>query len=263
MSEERIIQTSRGSVSFSSTGEGPDLVLLHSLLSNRHAFDRVVPRLAEDFTVHLIDLPGFGRTELQPASMDAYGDLIGAMLAEGGFGPETALLGNGLGGFVALATAIRHGHTFGRLIIAGAGPGFPEDAKPAFAGMAANAGEHGMAGVVDVAVRRIFSEEYLAAHPEDLVDRREALLATDVTAFQRACEALKTLDYFEQVASITNPTLVVVGSDDQATPPALARQLVEAIPDSTYIELPGVAHGPQLQDPEGFLAVISPFLGVA
>ena len=41
-------------------GRGRDLVLLHSLLSDRTAFDRIAPRLAAERRVWLVNLPGFG-----------------------------------------------------------------------------------------------------------------------------------------------------------------------------------------------------------
>jgi 3-oxoadipate enol-lactonase len=258
---EREVETHRGRVSFGTVGSGPDVVLLHSLLSNRNVFDRIVPLLSDRYTLHIVDLPGFGQTDLVEPSIDAYGSLIGAMMTEAGVSTDAVLLGNGLGGFVALGTAVNCGDRFDKLIIAGAGPGFPEEGKAPFKGMAAAAGENGMAGVVDVAVRRIFTEEYLDAHPDDLAERRAVLLRTDVTAFQRACEALWTLDYFEAVKHITNETLLVVGSEDSATPPSLVRQLHQLMPNTTYVELPGVAHGPQLQDPEGFVATLDAFLG--
>ncbi len=257
---EYVADTPLGKVSFGSMGSGPDLVLLHSLLSDRNVFYRVVPALVERHRVHLVDLPGFGVTDLQPPTMDAYGDLIAAWMEAIGIGPDATVLGNGLGGFVAIATAVRHGERFTKLIVVGAGAGFPEDAKGAFATMAARAGEFGMAGVVDIAVRRVFPPAYLAAHPEEYAEREAVLLRTNVAALQRACRALQTVDYFESAASISNPTLIVVGSEDAATPPALARRLHGLIPNSSYVELSGVAHGPQLQDPDGFLAALDPFL---
>ena len=45
-------------------GEGRDLVLLHSLLSDRTAFDRIAPRLAAERRVFLVNLPGFGASAL-------------------------------------------------------------------------------------------------------------------------------------------------------------------------------------------------------
>jgi pimeloyl-ACP methyl ester carboxylesterase len=41
-------------------GSGPDLVILHSLLAERSAFDRVVPALSKKRRVWLVNLPGYG-----------------------------------------------------------------------------------------------------------------------------------------------------------------------------------------------------------
>ena len=49
-----------GTVSASQSGDGPPLVLLHSLLSDRASFDSIVPELSESFRVIVPELPGFG-----------------------------------------------------------------------------------------------------------------------------------------------------------------------------------------------------------
>lgn len=256
-------ETNRGAVSVERVGDGPDLVMLHSLLSDRHVFDPVVPALAERWRVNLVDLPGFGATGPAEVGIDNYADVVGALLESGEFDPSTtAVLGNGLGAFVALGAAVRHGDRFDRLVLVGCGATFPDGATAAFTAMAARVDEGGMGAVMDVAVRRIFSEDFLAAHPELEAERREVLERTDPAAFRTACLSLVGLDYRAAVGSITNPTLVVVGSDDLATPPAMGRDLADRIPGAGYIELPGIAHAPQLQDPGGFLAAVGSFLGM-
>ena len=61
------IEIPGGMVDVVSLGEGPDLVLLHSLLIDRSAFERVVPRLSRSRRVHLVALPGFdGSTDAGP-----------------------------------------------------------------------------------------------------------------------------------------------------------------------------------------------------
>ncbi len=256
-------ETAQGPVSVERAGQGPDLVMLHSLLSDRHVFGPVVPRLAEAWTVNLVDLPGFGATRRVEPGIDNYAHVVGALLEAGEFEPSTtAVLGNGLGAFVALGTAVHHGDRFDRLVLAGCGVAFPEQAKVAFRTMAGRVQESGMEAVLDVAVKRIFTEEFLAAHPDMEAERREVLRRTDPVAFQTACLSLVDLDYREEAERVTNPTLVVVGSQDAATPPALGRELAESIPGARYIELDGIAHAPQLQDPGGFLAAVGPFLGL-
>lgn len=256
-----IIETAAGPVSFERVGDGPDLVLLHSLLSDRHVFDQVVSRLAGRRRVNVVDLPGFGDTRLVEPGIDNYADLIGDLLVAGGFDPDTTgLLGNGLGAFVALGTAIRHGDRFDRLTLVGCGAAFPEEGKQAFRAMVDRVREGGMDAIVEQAVRRIFTEDFIDAHPEMADDRRIVLGKTDPRAFEAACLSLIDLDYREAAAGVANPTLVVVGSHDEATPPGLGRDLADRIPGAAFVELPGIAHAPQLQDPGGFFDAIAGFL---
>jgi len=55
------------------TGKGADLVVLHSLLADRHAFDPVLETFAANHRVTLFNLPGFhGSQPTVLALMDAY-----------------------------------------------------------------------------------------------------------------------------------------------------------------------------------------------
>jgi 3-oxoadipate enol-lactonase len=256
-----IIETDAGNVSLEQVGAGPDIVLLHSLLSDRNVFAPIVPTLAATHRVNLVDLPGFGSTALIDADMNAYGDMIGALLRAGSYDPATTcVLGNGLGAFVALATAIRHGSAFDKLVVAGGGAGFTEAGKGAFRGMIGGVQQGGMEAIIEVAIRRIFPEDYLEAHPDQAEERRTVLRRTDTTAFVAACTALLGLDYFEAAKAIGNPTLVIAGSEDHATPPAMAIDLADRVPGARLEIMEGVAHAPQLQDPEGFLTLLQGFL---
>lgn len=257
-------RTSMGTVSYEQVGGGPDLVLLHSLLSDRRVFERVVPRLAVRHRVTLVDLPGFGETDLVEPGIENYADVVGVLLDTLELDPEsTTVLGNGLGGFVALGAAVYHGDSFHRLVIAGAGAGFAAESKVAFETMIDKVEAGGMEAILDIAVQRIFTQAYLDQHPEEAAQRREVLRGTDPEAFTRACRTLISLDLRDAVRRIDNPTLIVVGSEDVATPPAMGRDLGERIPGSSVEVLAGLAHAPQLQDPDRFLSAVMPFLDSA
>jgi 3-oxoadipate enol-lactonase len=252
-----------GRVSSIRAGRGPALILLHSLLTDRGAFDRVVPALATGWTVHAIDLPGFGSTPPVSSSIDGYADVVGAVLVDGGFDPATtAIMGNGLGAFVALGTAVRHGDRFDRLVLVGCGAAFPPAAAEAFPVMAAAAADGGMEAVVERALARIFPPDYIETHPEEADERRRVLLNTRPEVFAAACRALAAVDYSIAASSVGNPTLIVVGSEDTATPPAMAEQLHLLIERSQMTRLEGLGHAPQLQDPERFVTAVGPFLGL-
>lgn len=53
------------------TGEGPALVLLHTLRTQLDLFEKVVPDLAKSFTVYAVDYPGHGYSDIPPARYDA------------------------------------------------------------------------------------------------------------------------------------------------------------------------------------------------
>jgi len=254
-----LLDTRLGRVSFAESGTGPVRMVLHSLLTDRDAFDDVAGAMGG--RIIALDLPGFGSSDPAEPNIDAYANRVAVFIEEMGLdGEDLTLIGNGLGAFVALGTAIHHGTMFGRLLLIGCGIGFSEQAKGAFTNMIDAVEIGGLEALVPIALRRIFTETYLSEHPEMGETRAAVLRRTDPEAFVTACNALRSLDYSALASSVTNPTLIVVGEDDQATPPHLAEELHRLIQASTLIRLPGVAHAPQIQDPHGFVKATQRFL---
>ncbi len=244
-------------------GKGRDLVLLHSLLSDRTAFDRVAKRFARERRVSLVNLPGFGGSDPAGPGLEDFADRIAAHFPRLGIGPESDVLGNGFGGFVAVALAVRHGGKFGKLVLVDTGAAIPDAGKPAFAMMAERVEQGGMKAVVEVALARMFPEDFLEEHPDIAAERRASLLRADPGHFASACRALARLDLRAAIKTIRNPTLVVVGLRDTATPPSLSNELAANIPGARLVELPHCGHSPHIQDPEGFWNALKPFLGLS
>lgn len=242
------------------TGSGRDLVLLHSLLTDRSAFDLVVPALAKTRRLTLVNLPGYGASSPAGPDVEDYADRIAALIAAMRLPKQTDVLGNGFGGFIATALAARHGDEFDRLVVADALAGFPEPAKQPLRALADKAAQDGMAGVLDVAIRRMFPEAFIAAHSQLVAERRRALEKADAACFRTACLALARLDFAPILANIRNPALVMVGVLDQTTPPALARELAAKIPGAKFLAVPDCGHCPQIEKPEAFVAAVNAFL---
>jgi 3-oxoadipate enol-lactonase len=242
-------------------GAGPELVLLHSLLADRGAFDRVKDDLARSHRVCLVNLPGYGASP--PAAhvtIEDYADQLAGIFPALDLSGGTAVLGNGFGGFIALALAIRHGDKFGRLIIADSLATFPPQAKEPFRVLHAKVKEQGMSAVLDAAVRRMFPESFIAAHPDIVAERKSALAKADAECFARACLALARVDFRPELERIRNRTLIMAGALDQTTPAALARELADAIPGATFREIDGCGHCPQIEKPAEFVAAVREFL---
>jgi 3-oxoadipate enol-lactonase len=244
-------------------GQGPDLVLLHSLLSDRTAFDRIAPRLATERTVWLVNLPGFGRSAPAGPGLEQFADRIAEELPKLGLSTKADLLGNGFGGFVSVALAVRHGGMFDKLMFVDTGAAIPPEGKGAFGMMAERVESGGMDAVLATALQRMFPADFLAAHPGIAEERKASLRAANPQHFAAACRALAAFDHRTEVASIRNPTLVVVGLRDTATPPALSYALANGIPGAKLVELAHCGHSPHIQDPEAFWQTLKPFLGLA
>jgi pimeloyl-ACP methyl ester carboxylesterase len=253
----------RGALRAVRTGEGADLVVLHSLLADRHAFDPVLPALAAKHRVTLFNLPGFhGSQPPMLALLDAYVAAIEDGFQEFKIASDAVLIGNGFGGTVALAFALAHPERIAKLIVSDAAAGFPPEGRQAFAAMAQKVADGGLGSVAEIAARRVYSPAYLTAHPEKIEERKRVLLGIDPKAFQAACTVLQETDLVPLLHHLKVPTLVLCGEFDQATPPALNRVVAEKIAGSRYVELPGCGHCPPLEQPEAFLAAIKEFVGL-
>jgi 3-oxoadipate enol-lactonase len=249
-----------GAVTLRRAGQGRPIVLCHSLLADSSSFDRIAGALARNHHVVILDLPGFGGSDRVDDGLEAVADRVAAAIGALALPEPPVLLGNGFGGFVVLTAAIRHPGIASRLVLADCGAAFSEPGRAAFRGMSAGAAAHGLAGIADVAMRRLFSPAYQAQHPALIQERRERFLTIDLQTFHNACAALASLDLRPALASVTVPALVLVGELDEATPPPMSTELAAGLPDAQLQVLAGCAHVPQLQEPELFMGAVADFI---
>lgn len=254
------IEINGSTAEYQDAGHGKPLVLLHTLLADRTVYDGVIPQLSADRRVLTPNFPGYGAST-GPIGDDiaSYGDWVAGFLDALEL-EKVDLLGNGYGGFVAQAVALSHPDRVDRLILVDTAPGFPEPAKVPLRGLQAKVTADGMSAVLDAAMLRMFPPAYIEAAPEVIAERRAALAKADPTLFANACGALVALDHGPRLGEIGHATLVMVGLEDQTTPPDLSRTLAEGIPGAQLIELPGVGHCPQVQAPQDFRKGVLEFL---
>jgi 3-oxoadipate enol-lactonase len=247
-----------GAVGARAYGKGEVLVLFHSLLADRSSFDGVIARYAQHFRVIVPELPGFGGSAFVPGGLLPVAQIMADAVAE--MDGPVRLLGNGYGGFVALQLTILRPDLVNRLVLADAGACFSEPGRQAFRNMAAGAAAKGLAAIADVAMRRLFAPDFHAANPDLVAERRAIFLASQTQTVITACNALAEMDLRPDLARVTQNVLVVVGSQDEATPPPMSEEVASLLPNAQLSVLDGLAHVPQLQAPERFLAATLPFL---
>jgi 3-oxoadipate enol-lactonase len=244
-------------------GQGRDLVLLHTLLSERTSDEPLAARIEDQRRQILVNLPGFGRSPPAGATPADHAHALAELFDELALPSETDVLGNGLGGFVALALAARHGVRFARLVLIGSAIAFSEAGRATFRALADKVERDGMAAVVGAAMRRMFPEAFIQANPAIIAEREAVFTRIDPKVFAASCRALAALDLSDELARIRNPTLIVVGAEDQATPPALARALAERLVSAELTLMPGLGHCPHIQDPDAFVGAVAAFLGLS
>jgi 3-oxoadipate enol-lactonase len=124
------------------------------------------------------------------------------------------------------------------------------DAPAKFKERADTARAKGMRGMIDFQLTRWFSDDFRANHPDVLARTFDIFVANDLHCYAASCELLGAADTRGALPTFNMPVAVVVGEEDYATPVAMARQLHEAIPQSTLTIIPGARHLTPIEFPD-------------
>jgi pimeloyl-ACP methyl ester carboxylesterase len=125
----QLARQSYGQLSFRSRGDGEPIVFLHGLLGSSKSWAFQFDHFSRNHWMIAWDAPGFGQSELVPASIDAYVEALRALIAEIGR-PKVSLVGHSMGGTVAARFAATFPKLVSRLVLSRshAGYGDPETA---------------------------------------------------------------------------------------------------------------------------------------
>lgn len=238
-------------------GSGTGLLVLHPLGADRHFFDPMVPLLA-GVPIQGCDLPGHGDTG--PSDDDTIA-LMAAWVADAlraQASPPPVLVGVSLGALVAVRLAATEPTLVSGLVVADGVAQYPEVLKAQWRerANALSAGRRTVESYLAATLAVWFDDDVGQA----LVDYvRRCLSTTTPAGYAQACRALETADVEPLLAAVTQPAMVVCGSDDappfvQAAP-VLAARLNAGDPRW----LPH-RHACLLQDPASFVGVLLPFL---
>lgn len=249
--ERRLVQIRQGRMSTLVWGAGEPVVLLHPLALAGAVWQPVATPLAAGFQVFAPDLRGHGRTSWDRGPFgveDMATDLAEALdtLTLG----SVHLVGMSMGGSVAMTFAGQHPDRVRSLTLVDTTAWYGENAVPTWAERAAKATAVPRDEQVGFQVDRWFTEAFRANRPAEVRRVVDIFVDTDSEAHAAACRALGALDARALLPSITARTLVLVGEQDYATPPAMARQLADAIPHASLAVLPDLRHMSLIERPE-------------
>jgi pimeloyl-ACP methyl ester carboxylesterase len=240
---------------YDDAGRGGAVVLLHGFPFNRTLWRGQIDALSATHRVITPDLRGHGETSLgsNDATMEEMARDVAALLEA--LELERVILGGlSMGGYVALAFARLFPRRVRALLLADTrAQADADEAKQNREAMAANAMRDGMATIADAMLPKLLAPATHMKHPEVVERVREMILATKpegAAAALRGMAARQNHTNFLQ--NIMQPTLVVVGSEDQITPPADAEVMRREIRGSRIETLEGAGHVSNLERPDEF-----------
>jgi pimeloyl-ACP methyl ester carboxylesterase len=249
-------------------GTGAPVVLIHGFASSLYTWKDVLPALAEAHDVVALDLPAHGGSQI-PATLagSLYPEVVLGLLDTLAL-PRAALVGNSLGGAVAVSVAAHHPERVDRLVlIDSAGFNFAPRDRPALLRLAG--WRPGGALLERLPVRRRMVALGLRQVFHDDTQVQPAKVDEYVTPLLRpgALRALggllagsDALGFPGIVEAVRAPTLVVWGRQDAWIPASHAGRFAAAIPGARVALFDGCGHMPQEECPGQVAPLLREFL---
>ncbi|MHB1199476.1 MAG: alpha/beta fold hydrolase [Polaromonas sp.] len=247
----------------------PTVVFLHGVLHDHSVWILQSRYLAHHgWNVLAVDLPGHCRSAgAAPSTVEEAADFVAALLDAAKL-PRAALVGHSWGSLIALEAAARLKGRVSHLVLVGTA--FPMKVSPALLEASLNEPPKALAMI------NVFSRSMLAPPPSALgpgtwvhganlaLNRRVLASNPTVNLFHRGFKACESYANGETaMAQITCPVLLVLGAQDQMTPPKAAQGLINAARNAgkaVQITDLAVGHHQMTEEPEKTLFALRDFL---
>ena len=274
--EERKTEANGLLIRYLTAGEGPPLLLLHALGESALDWRWVLSDLARTHRVYAPDLPGFGDSAKPAADYSpAFFERFAAAFLDALEVERTAVIGNSLGGLIALRLALFESSRISALALidsAGLGREVSSALKwPALPGYgeAAITLSKTPLGATQRAWLRI---PLLFARPERVPPEwiEEQYRLSQLPGFSQAVVAALRAQVdpggqrevlLDRLPSLEIPTLVVWGESDRIFPVSQARDAVAHLREGSLELVPDCGHLPHVERPKRFVAALDRFLG--
>lgn len=248
--------------SITGNGDGPRIALVHSLAMDRHFWNPVVARLQDSAQFLTYDCRGHGASDKPagPYSIKLFADDLSDLLDAAGW-KDAIVAGASMGGSVALGFAANYPARTSGLGLFDTTAWYGPDAPGNWEERAVKAKTDGLSGLVGFQKTRWFGDAFREQHP-DVVDASVAtFVANDVAAYAETCRMLGNFDLRADLERVTVPTVIAVGEEDYATPPAMAGVLHAGIKHSTLTVIKSGRHLTPLEKPDEIAAQLKALAG--
>ena len=243
-------------------GDGPALLLVHGFPLDHSLWAHQVATLARWRRI-APDLRGAGVSDAPDAgySMTAYADDLVRLLDR--LHVERAVVaGLSMGGYVAFEMLRRHrARIMGLILVDTRADADTAEGRKARDSLIEVARTEGAASVADRMVPRLLGRSSQLTQPQVVHQVRAMVERTPVAGLVGALGAMRDRpDSTPLLPTIDVPTLVVVGAEDEVTPPAASRAMAAVIPSAAMTTIPGAGHLSPLESPTAVTRVMAEFL---
>lgn len=240
----------------------PPLVLLHGWGLHGDFWPELVERLAEQYYLYNVDLPGHGQSSVGSWTLTQFSQALAQHLPA-----QCGVLGWSLGGIAAQHFALNYPMYVKALVLVASTPRFlrapdwPHAAKhDAFDELSSNMHTDFERAVSEFMKLTLLSGERPKVKWSEL--RRRAFLhsAPSAKSLQNGLNILAATDFRFHVERIYAPTLCISGSHDRLTPPQASEFMADSIPKAGWENIQGAGHAPFMSHPEAFEQALMPWL---
>lgn len=236
---------------FQKAGKGKDLILLHGWGMDVSTWWPIVDLLKDNFTLWLLDLPGFGRSDPPKKAYDTkdYADIIAEFIKNNKIN-RPSILGHSFGGKVAIKLTATYPNLINKLILVGSSGIKP---VPSFRRLLI----YPLARIIHYLVPDIFNFKAI------IRKRFYRKIESDYeNAGAMKDTLLKTIkeDLTEDLKKIDKETLIIWGEKDRAVPLKYGKIIYQLIKNSRLEVMEEVSHAPHIKNPSFFTNYVKDFI---
>lgn len=244
--------------------EIPAILLLNSLGTTMDMWKPQLPMLERYFRVIRMDTRGHGASDT-PAGPYTFDDLIDDAIGTlDRHGVKTAsVMGCSLGSMTALGMGLRAPERIDRIVCSAARADAPPPFVQSWDDRMAIVAEHGVEALWDGTLGNWLTPEFRDKHSNHVAALKADFLRTTPAGYMGCAEALKRLDFLNDLPNLRVPTLFLSGSEDKGAAPNVMETMAKATPNSQYQMIHDAGHIINVNAADSFLLAVVEFLGMS
>jgi 2-hydroxy-6-oxonona-2,4-dienedioate hydrolase len=240
-----------GKFKYVEEGNGESLILLHGLFGALSNFKDLVDHFKSSYTVYIPMLPLYDLTNLD-TSVSGLAKHVAKFIEAKNLN-NVHLLGNSLGGHIALVYALKHSDRVKTITLTGSSGLFEN-------GMGETYPKRGDKDYIRKKVELTFYDPKSAS--QDLVDEVYNIVNNRLKAVKIIYLAKSAIRHHlgEELQNIKQPVCLIWGKNDTITPPMVAEEFKKLLPNSELHWIDKCGHAPMMEVPAEFNTLFSDFL---